>query len=471
MIFKKLFPSPGFWLMIALAFAGCDGSSAGYSVKVSIKGYPASDSVQMARYEGTNSIVFQTLKGIPEGTVFSGSKPLPAGMYTLKLTKGGNIDFLISDTLHQKFSISADISDLISSARFENSPENTTFLDYSGFLGKASLKQAELRQRMRNSSRFPDSVRFINAAFERIGAEIKARAEVMKKQFPGSTFSLLLKVMSEPVIPEPVVPMMITNREQYIREYYSKYLTGHYYDSLDFSDPRIISFPVFGEKLRFYFQRVTGPAPEMTEPAIEKVMGKAAAHPDVYRFTAKFLFRMFRESASPQSMENAVYVAENFILNDPGKWKDDNFISQIREKVSKARLNPVGKVATDLKLVRPSGELVRLSDVHARATILYFFNPECEACIPVTEKLRSVYEKVKSRGIEVFAVYMDRKTETWKKYIASKGLDWINGYDPSGEVQIEKKYDIYAIPMIYLLDQDKKVTAKDVPVENLESLL
>jgi hypothetical protein len=89
----------------------------------------------------------------------------------------------------------------------------------------------------------------------------------------------------------------------------------------------------------------------------------------------------------------------------------------------------------------------------------------------VTGKLRSVYEKVKGKGVEVFAVYMDRKTETWKKYIADKNLGWINVYDPSGEEQIEKKYDIYAIPMIYLLDQDKKVTAKDVPVEKLESLL
>jgi peroxiredoxin len=471
MIFKKLFQSPAFWLLILLAFAGCNGRSAEYSIKLKLRGQPTVDSVQMARYEGTNTIILQTLKIFPEETLFTGLKPLPAGMYTLKLTKGGNIDFLISDSLHQDFGISADGSDLPNSLEFENSPENHAFHKYSLFLERSALKQEELRHRMKISNWSPDSIRFMNAAFERIGTEIKTRAEVMQQQFPGSTFSLLLKVMSEPVIPEPVVPMMITNREQYLREYYSRYLTGHYFDKIDFSDPRIISFPVFEEKLRFYFQRITGPVPEMTEPAIEKVMGKAGADPEVYRFTAKCLFRMFRESASPQSIENSVYVAENFILNDPGKWKDDSFISQVRGKVSKARLNPVGKVATDLKLVRSDGKLTRLSDVRARTTILYFFNPECEACIPVTEKLRSVYEKVRDRGIEVFAVYMDRKTETWKKYIADKGLDWINVYDPSGEEQIEKKYDIYAIPMIYLLDQDKKVTAKDVPVEKLESLL
>jgi hypothetical protein len=335
MIFKKLFPSPGFWLLMLLSIAGCKGRSAGYSIILRLSGHPMVDSVRLIRYEGTNTIGLQTLKIIPEGTCFSGLKPLQAGMYSIKLSDKGKIDFLLSDTLHQDFEISADISDLPNSLKFENSPENKAYHEYNLFLDRSTHKQAEL----------------------------------LKQQFPGSTLSLLLKVMSEPKISEPVVPVMITNREQYIREYYFKYLTGHYFDSIDFSDPRIISFPVYEITLRFYLQRVIGPVPEMTEPAIETVMGKAGADPDVYRFTAKFLFRMFRESASPKSMENAVYVAENFILNDPGKWKDDSFIGQVREKVSKATLNPVGKVAADLKLVRSSGELIRLSDVRARKTI------------------------------------------------------------------------------------------------------
>jgi hypothetical protein len=82
-----------------------------------------------------------------------------------------------------------------------------------------------------------------------------------------------------------------------------------------------------------------------------------------------------------------------------------------------------------------------------------------------------LYQQYKSKGIQVFAVYEGSQTEEWLNYISTKKLDWINVYDPTGTEQIEQKYDIYAIPMIYLLDKDKKVIAKDVPIEQLEAYL
>ena len=112
-----------------------------------------------------------------------------------------------------------------------------------------------------------------------------------------------------------------------------------------------------------------------------------------------------------------------------------------------------------------------MSEVRAPLTILYFFNPECDACGPITDQLVPVYNRVKNRGVTVYAAYLDRKTEVWENYIAEKKLDWINVYDPDGSEGIEAKYDIYAIPMIYLLDAEKKIIARDVPVNALEELI
>lgn len=122
-------------------------------------------------------------------------------------------------------------------------------------------------------------------------------------------------------------------------------------------------------------------------------------------------------------------------------------------------------------LQTPEGEKVPLSAVKAPFTILYFFNPGCDACQPVTDRLIRIYKGNKSRGMEVYAVYLNRDRKVWTDYISSKGLDWINVYDPSGTEMVEEKYDIYAMPMIYVLDKDKKVVARDVSVERLPSLL
>jgi len=158
-------------------------------------------------------------------------------------------------------------------------------------------------------------------------------------------------------------------------------------------------------------------------------------------------------------------------MTDPARWNDRAFVEKVRDRTRKARLNQVGNKAADLNLLNINGEKIRLSELKASLTILYFFNPDCESCLPVTEKLYPIYLKYKNRGIQVYAVYLDRNEETWKKYIAAKGLDWLNVYDRDGSEQIESKYDIYAIPMIYLLNRDKKVIAKDIPVEKLEKLL
>jgi len=50
-------------------------------------------------------------------------------------------------------------------------------------------------------------------------------------------------------------------------------------------------------------------------------------------------------------------------------------------------------------------------------------------------------------------------------------LYWINVYDPDGSSKIEEKYDLYALPMIYLFDKDKKVVYKDISVVKLGNIL
>jgi len=73
--------------------------------------------------------------------------------------------------------------------------------------------------------------------------------------------------------------------------------------------------------------------------------------------------------------------------------------------------------------------------------------------------------------MEVFAVYLEHDKKVWTDYIASKKLDWINVYDPTGQEMVEEKYDIYAMPMIYVLDRDKRVIARDVSAERLSNFI
>lgn len=454
-------------LLSSFLNTGCQGQAPGYHISATLRGCNSGDSIMLARYEGAKTIFMDTLPCGSGNAVFSGSLPLKPGMYALLPGSWGKIDLLISDSLNQRISLSADARQLFSTLTFEDSPENR---DYTAFQ-RLLRQQSAFRGRLYDNQHNPDSVNRLSKMLRQLNGELVSLSGQLQEQHTGKLLSLFLRILKEPTAPEPSIPLMVTDRDRFLQEYYYNYRKDHFWDGVDFSDRRLIAMPVYEEKLRYYFQQLVEPVPEAAGQAIDNLLEKADNQEDVYRFTAYSLFKLYRESPMPTLIPVTLHIADNFILNREERWKGDPRFAEVSQKVAKARLNSIGTVATDLKLVRNSGEVVRLSEIKARTTILYFFNPDCESCNPITEKLLPLYRRVKNQGVEVFAVYLDTKTEIWNAYIASKKLDWINVYDPSGEVGIESKYDIYAIPMIYLLDQDKKIIAKDVLVEEVEDYL
>lgn len=255
------------------------------------------------------------------------------------------------------------------------------------------------------------------------------------------------------------------------REYAYYNQTNHFFDNIDFSDSRLLNTPFLEQKIGFHFRQMVPPVVDSINARVNEVLGKAKANDEVYNWAVRYLYQLYRESPVQGNNEVYNFIGEKFILSEPKRWNDNVFVEKVRERVAKEKLNPIGSLATNLKLQTPEGKLIDLNSVVASKTIVLFFNPGCEACHTATEKLFRIYQQYKSKGIQVFAVYTDRNKQEWQNYISAKGLDWINVYDPLGSEGIEQKYDIYAIPMIYVLDKDKKVIVKDVPVEKLVGYL
>jgi hypothetical protein len=55
--------------------------------------------------------------------------------------------------------------------------------------------------------------------------------------------------------------------------------------------------------------------------------------------------------------------------------------------------------------------------------------------------------------------------------ISKNELTWINVWDPTFSSNFRNLYDIYSTPVIYVLDSGKKIIAKRISVETLESVL
>ena len=131
----------------------------------------------------------------------------------------------------------------------------------------------------------------------------------------------------------------------------------------------------------------------------------------------------------------------------------------------------LGKVVKNLILPDSNGVYQALLAVNAPFTILYFWDPDCGHCKKVTPKVKAYYDKVKSKGIKVFAVCTEVEMEKWKKYIAENKLDWINVADPELHNNFRQDFDIQTTPQIFILDKDKKILARKLDEDNMEKVL
>jgi thiol-disulfide isomerase/thioredoxin len=132
----------------------------------------------------------------------------------------------------------------------------------------------------------------------------------------------------------------------------------------------------------------------------------------------------------------------------------------------------LGKQAKDLKMETVSGVPEALYDINSPYTLVYFFEPSCGYCQQETPKVYKVFQQFKNYGLAVFCVYcQDDKTE-WLEYLSTNQFtDWINVWDPNDDNGFRKAYNIYSVPQLYLLDENKKIIAHDLDSVSLTRIL
>jgi thiol-disulfide isomerase/thioredoxin len=128
--------------------------------------------------------------------------------------------------------------------------------------------------------------------------------------------------------------------------------------------------------------------------------------------------------------------------------------------------------APDMILETENGESYALHDIESSYTVLYLYDPSCATCGMVTHILYDLFESTRDKGIRFSAVYTGDDYKSWRKWLAEGGYnEWINLWNPSGDARITSSYNINDIPLILLLDEDKKIIADHLSVETLTYIL
>lgn len=140
-----------------------------------------------------------------------------------------------------------------------------------------------------------------------------------------------------------------------------------------------------------------------------------------------------------------------------------------------ARKNRVGQPANDFTYTLANGKKGTLYELSAPFILVYFNNPDCNACREIKEEIvgsKFLEKAIDSGRLKILALYPDEDLTAWKNNLKEMPAEWLNGYDAEQAMRDEELYDLRAIPSMYLLDSEKKVLLKDlVSVAYLEHYL
>ena len=127
----------------------------------------------------------------------------------------------------------------------------------------------------------------------------------------------------------------------------------------------------------------------------------------------------------------------------------------------------------DLELRNPNGELIPVSSLKGKVVLVEFWASYCMMC---TEEhcyyFQPLYNTFKDQGFEIYSVSVDSSATNWLQVIERDQLDWVQVSDLMGsDSPVNEKFEVNALPTNYLLDQNGKVLARNIPVEELEDTL
>jgi len=434
-----------------------------YLIKFNLKGLQNSQCYLGCHY-GDKDYIQDTAKVDATGNFqFSGTKDLPGGVYFVMTKSKKYFEFIIDK--EQKFSMAADTVDFIKSMKVTGSEENALFYSYLNYVTKMHDQQDTLEKQVKNG---PDK-EGAKVKLDTLNASVKRYKAGFIKKHSDMLLSKVFNAAEEPEI--PTAPKLANGKTDSTFAY--RYYKAHFWDNVDFSDGRLVRSPVFFPKLKEYLTRLTVQDPDSIMVAAEYLIEKGRKDKDMFKFIVAYITSTY-EASNIMGMDAVfVHMAKKYYTPDQAYWVNASQLERIKERADQLDPILIGKHPPALVLPDSNNVMQSYDSIHASFTLLYFWDFDCGHCQKETPKLIKWYDSIKGEGIEVYAIQTNESSvQKWKDYVKAHKLDWINVMDvfhTGGNFRHD--FDVLTTPMLYLLDENKKIIAKKIDTDDLNKVL
>lgn len=265
-------------------------------------------------------------------------------------------------------------------------------------------------------------------------------------------------------------------------------IAAHYFDFFNPADSFYMNTNILPEKMDLFFALVNNKrdayGQQINDENLEKYAGetfleKVKPNPENFEFCLNYLLKKFNK----EHKENVFLFLYDLYLKNEHKSCEPatNRFNWAREKAGVLKGVQIGSLAPDFSIIEAKLTMHQLS---ADYTLVVFYASWCPHCTDEVPRIKKVIENFKNQGKEnsnngksaigksgltTIFVSLDNEEKPWKDFIQKSE---ISGYTNLCELkgwngQIEKSYNVYATPTLFLLDKDKKIIAKPINAEEL----
>ncbi len=219
----------------------------------------------------------------------------------------------------------------------------------------------------------------------------------------------------------------------------------HFWDGIEAFDGPTDGNPILAAQLDFYFDKMVAPLPDSITPEIDRLIERTSFNPDLRDFILWHLLEKYRHPEYMSQDQVFVYLYDQYFSQLEIKDLNKTNLALIRDKAETFRRLALFNLAPDFAI----SNSIDLHSVESEYTVLFFYDHDCDVCHKEKQELDSVV--LVHPEITVLAIDMN-----------------------TNDVRVDALYELYDIettPLIYVLDNEKRIIAKKIRAKQIPIVL
>lgn len=437
--------------------------------KISVVSDLMTDTLKIQSYN-KETTKYETLRSIKyeKEILFQGQQPLQPGIYLIKKDTTILVEFFISDLKNQEFKITLKDNQ----ATFKGSPENAanrTYIkkmqEFDSQIQKLDEEFTELKKGNLPNYMLQPFVDTIALKAEKIQKQRIDYQYNTVQQYRGTLFASVVKSTME--IPTP--PKEYYNN----KATYFLYIAQRHFENFVWADDRLLNTPIPNNKFKFFAQVILQLEPEVVTPIVIEHLDKSKISTQFFYAFFDYLEVFFGSLTSPykdeflyiEMLKNALTLPQ---LEETRRVRYDYELGMINKNLK-------GTILPNFSMLMSNGDTTSLYDIQADYLILYFQNPDCPSCIELRNKVESMdhlKRALNSQKVKIVTIYFEEDERIWRNYLKSSANPaYLHGWNYNLKIVNEKMFDTRTIPMLILVDKDKRVIKKDLMSNEIEQYM